>query len=86
MALNDSEMNPMETMIHKEFANKMYGKFESLSESEKIVASLHFFDGLSYDEVCDQLNMPLGTVKAKLHRARKTMMEALPVEFKLNID
>lgn len=86
MALKDTELNPVEKMIENETSRTMYDKFETLSEAEKIVASLHFFDGLSYDEVAEQLNMPLGTVKAKLHRARKTMMEAMPVEFnKLNI-
>jgi RNA polymerase sigma factor (sigma-70 family) len=86
MALKDSELNPLDKMIENETSRTMYDKFETLSEAEKIVASLHFFDGLSYDEVAEQLNMPLGTVKAKLHRARKTMMEAMPVEFnKFNI-
>lgn len=77
--LKDTELNPLEQLIQGETSRKMYNKFETLSEGEKIVASLHFFDGLSYDEVAEQLNMPLGTVKAKLHRARKTMMEAIPV-------
>jgi RNA polymerase sigma-70 factor (ECF subfamily) len=81
-ALKESDSNPEEQLIEAETRKRMYSKFESLSESEKIVASLHFFDGLSYDEVSEQLNMPLGTVKAKLHRARQTMMDAVPVEFR----
>jgi RNA polymerase sigma factor (sigma-70 family) len=77
-ALRDSEMNPEEAMIEEEVRRRMYNQFESLNETEKLIASLHYFDGLSYDEIVDQLNMPLGTVKAKVHTARVRMMEAVP--------
>lgn len=78
-ALTDTESNPLDKMIETEISDKLYKKFDTLSESQKVVASLHFFDGLSYDEVAEQLSLPLGTVKAKLHFARKILMEALPV-------
>lgn len=81
-ALKETDSNPEDQLIEAETRKRMYSKFESLSETEKLVASLHFFDGLSYDEVSEQLNMPLGTVKAKLHVARKTMMDAVPTEFR----
>lgn len=80
--LNDSASNPEEKMIQKEVMRSMYNKFETLSKVEQLVASLHYFDGLSYDEVAEQLNMPLGTVKAKLHNARTSLMKAFPVEMR----
>jgi RNA polymerase sigma-70 factor (ECF subfamily) len=81
-ALKDSDYNPEERLIRDEVSRTMYEKYDTLTESEKTVAALHFFDGLSYDEVASQLSMPLGTVKAKLFKARKTMMEAVPVELR----
>lgn len=81
-ALKETDDNPEEQMISSEVSRTMYEKYESLTEVEKTVAALHYFDGLSYDEVAEQLAMPLGTVKAKLHKARKTMMEAVPVELR----
>lgn len=83
--LNDTENNPEERMIEKETMAAMYRKYEALNESEKIIAALHFFDGLSYDEVAKQLSMPLGTVKAKVHKARMAMMESVPVEMRKSV-
>jgi RNA polymerase sigma-70 factor (ECF subfamily) len=80
--LNDSANNPEEKMISDEVMKTMYARFKGLNESEKMIATMHFFDGLSYAEVAEQLAMPLGTVKARLSRARKVMMEALPVEMR----
>jgi RNA polymerase sigma-70 factor (ECF subfamily) len=82
LAVKDTELNPEERMIDQEVSRTMYDNFNSLKEDEKIIASLHYFDGLSYDEIVDQLNMPLGTVKAKLHKARVVMMNAVPVEMR----
>ncbi|MFQ5350305.1 MAG: sigma-70 family RNA polymerase sigma factor [Thermoanaerobaculia bacterium] len=38
---------------------------------------LRFQQGLPYDEIADILDLPLGTVKTHLHRARKQMAAAL---------
>jgi len=72
-SLTESDLNPEDQMISNEISRTMYNKFESLSETDKTVAALHFFDGLSYNEVAEQLKMPIGTVKAKLHTSRKIM-------------
>jgi len=82
MVFKDDTENPEELLISKEVRRTMYEKFETLNEQEKTVAALHFFDGLSYDEVAQQLRMPLGTVKAKLHNARVRLMEAFPREMR----
>jgi RNA polymerase sigma-70 factor, ECF subfamily len=36
--------------------------------------------GLSYQEAADVLGVRVGTVKSRMHRARKAMMDALEVE------
>lgn len=38
------------------------------------------FDGLSYQETADVLEMPIGTVMSRLHRARRRMREQLATE------
>lgn len=83
--LNDSAVNPEEKLIQQETMRRMYNKFETLNEQEKTVAALHYFDGLSYEEVSTQLRMPLGTVKARLHRARVKLMEAFPIEMRKHV-
>jgi len=81
-AIRDRDSNPEDKMIHNELARTMYEKFQTLPQNQQLIASLHFFDGLSYDEISTELNLPLGTVKATLHHARTALMTTLPVELR----
>jgi RNA polymerase sigma-70 factor (ECF subfamily) len=38
---------------------------------------LRFFEELSYDEIAQELNIPLGTVKAQLFRAKEILYTLL---------
>jgi len=50
------------------FVDKLPAKYQRL-------VKLRYFDELSYDEIAKELEAPLGTVKAQLHRARELMYE-----------
>jgi RNA polymerase sigma-70 factor, ECF subfamily len=38
---------------------------------------LRYVEGLAYQEICEVLGLPVGTVKTNLHRARKELAEAM---------
>ncbi len=38
---------------------------------------LRFFEDLSYDEIATELDIPLGTVKAQLYRAKEILYKKL---------
>jgi len=40
-----------------------------LSDEHREVLLLRFVDGLSLSEIADTMNIPLGTVKSRLHNA-----------------
>ena len=44
------------------------------------VAILFYFQGLTLKEIADELDLPLGTVKRKLHEARKFLRKEFGVE------
>lgn len=82
IGVKDTDNNPEEEMIETEVRKLMYDLFSELSDSDQLAASLHYFDGLSYEEVSNEMNMPLGTVKAKIHKARVKLMNAFPSEMR----
>ena len=47
----------------------------SLPEPERDALLLHVWEGLSYDDVADALGVPVGTVRSRLHRARRRLRE-----------
>ncbi len=49
----------------------------SLSDSYKAVLLMHDADGLTAVEIAELLNLPLTTVKMRLHRARRQLQAAL---------
>ncbi|MGH7617054.1 MAG: sigma-70 family RNA polymerase sigma factor [Gemmatimonadaceae bacterium] len=48
-----------------------------LPEEHRSVATLYFIEERSYQEVADLLGIPLGTVRSRLHRARKALRSRL---------
>lgn len=49
----------------------------SLPEHYRIVVVLRHQQGLSYEEIAEALHLPLGTVKARIHRARELLKDRL---------
>ncbi len=50
---------------------------ESLSPEFKAVVVLREFEGLSYMEISEMLEIPQGTVESRLFRARRELQEKL---------
>lgn len=80
--LKCDSVNPEEKMIEDEIRSVMNNNFNQLNKTDQTIATMHYFDGLSYDEIAQEMQMPLGTVKAKIHKARVRLMEAFPVEMR----
>jgi RNA polymerase sigma factor (sigma-70 family) len=56
---------------------------DSLPAKYRTVLSLFYFQDLSHQEICDVTQMPTGTVKTHLFRARIMLQEKLQKEFAL---
>jgi RNA polymerase sigma-70 factor, ECF subfamily len=50
---------------------------EALPEEFRVVATLYFMDDLSYAEIADAVGVPVGTVRSRLHRARRILQKRL---------
>lgn len=50
---------------------------EALPEEYRVVATLYFLQDLAYQEIATVLGVPVGTVRSRLHRARRLLQRAL---------
>lgn len=68
---------PDEEAIRSQRADLMREKVSMLKGRYKRLIELRYFDEFSYEEIADELAIPLGTVKAQLFRARELLMNIL---------
>jgi len=60
-----------------ELGEQMKAALETLSPAHRSILILREVDGLSYDEIAAELDIPRGTVMSRLHHARGKMKESL---------
>lgn len=65
----DSGFTPWEHVVVNEQMEMAAHAIAALDADERDVLVLRFYGGLSYEEIADQLKVPLGTVKSRLFRA-----------------
>lgn len=63
-------LNPEETIIHGQKVIHMRLLVSQLKPRYRQLVEKRYFEELSYEEIAEELNLPLGTVKAQLFRAR----------------
>lgn len=57
---------------------ELVGALQQLNGDERDVLTLQAWEGLSYAEIAEALEIPVGTVRSRLARARARMSEQLP--------
>ncbi len=68
--VEDPGLKPDEITSNAEEEKLAQDLIDSLPDHYRIVVVLRHQQDLSYEEIAEALNMPLGTVKARIHRAR----------------
>ena len=69
--------DPEEDLIKKQKAKLMRSVVTTLKPRYRNLVELRYFKEYSYEEIADELNLPLGTVKAQLFRARELLYNIL---------
>lgn len=72
-----SYYSPEETVERLEIQDKIKNAVSSLPEDLRMVFILREFEDLSYQEISEMLNIPIGTVESRLHRARMKLRSLL---------
>jgi len=72
-----SVLDPEEKMIQKQKTKLMRTIVAKLKPRYRQLIELRYFDELSYEEIAEKLDLPIGTVKAQLFRARELLYNVL---------
>jgi RNA polymerase sigma-70 factor (ECF subfamily) len=73
--VQDENLNPQEETIKSQKVELIHTFVTKLPPKYQRLVRLRYFEELSYDEIAKELDAPLGTIKAQLHRARELMYD-----------
>lgn len=68
---------PDAVLASKEIAATVNAAIEALSEDLRQAITLREIEGLSYEEIAEVMNCPIGTVRSRIFRAREAIAERL---------
>jgi RNA polymerase sigma-70 factor, ECF subfamily len=60
-----------------ESQQEMVKLIHALPEQYRLVITCYYFEDLSYQEIAELLDQPLGTVKSRLHRSLKLLKQTM---------
>ena len=68
---------PSRRVLHDEFGEPVQEALNQLKPDFRMVLILSDVEEFSYEEIAEMLNIPIGTVRSRLHRARDMMRQTL---------
>lgn len=71
--VESESMDPAEVIMKKQKVIMMREVVSKLKPRYRELIEKRYFEELSYDEIAEEMDLPLGTVKAQLFRAREFM-------------
>jgi len=72
-----TEDTPERMLLSKQVAEAVNRAIERLPEDLRTAIVLRELEGLSYDEIAESMNCPIGTVRSRIFRAREAVAEEL---------
>jgi len=75
--VEDGSLNPQEVAIKAQKEELIQVFVTMLPAKYQKLVRLRYYNELSYEEIAQELEAPLGTVKAQLHRARELMYDLI---------
>ena len=73
----DTTDSAEDQVIRDEDTKLLYASLQTLAEDHRQILVLREIDGRSYEEIAEICELPVGTVRSRLHRARKQLLESM---------
>jgi len=75
--LGGTDSDPASAILDRLYAERVGQALDALPEEYRAAAILYFIDDLSYQQIAEVLQCPVGTVRSRLHRGRRMLQKAL---------
>lgn len=82
LTIEDAELEPDIAACRGEDRRELLAAIETLPQSYRETVRLYYFEHLRYDEIAEQLQQPLGTVKSNVHRGIKRLRQIVQSDVK----
>jgi RNA polymerase sigma-70 factor (ECF subfamily) len=80
----DGTVDPVKNVEHKEIQQRVQQALNSLDPEDARIILLRDLQDVPYEDVAEMLDIPVGTVKSRLHRARQALRTSLAPYFHAN--
>ena len=77
LQIGDNQETPLEAVEARELGKSIEAAIDALRPEYRSCILLRHVEGRPYEEIAEILNLPLGTVKTYIHRARNELRDAL---------
>ena len=75
-------LNPEDLMIKKQKSKDLKSIIQTLKPRYATLIDLRYYQELTYEEIAQEMQLPIGTVKAQLYRARELLAPLLTNKYK----
>lgn len=69
--------NPEEQLLRSETRRRLLTELDALPAQQRAAMGMRLLEGLSYEEISDEMGVPVNSVRSWLHRGRLRLREAL---------
>ena len=73
----DDSITPLDRIGNEEMSKILWAAIDRLHDEYRSVIVLREIEGCSYEEISQILDLPVGTVRSRLHRARNLLKDLL---------
>ena len=78
--LSDTKQNVEDKILQDDEASRVRKAVDGLPDKFKIVIVMYYTEEMSIGDIAEALNIPLGTVKSRMNKAKKLLKERLTYE------
>jgi len=77
LGLHQPPGDPAQALLNRLDSEQIAAALLGLPEEYRVVSTLYFIEDFSYEQTAGILGIPVGTVRSRLHRARKILQKLL---------